>query len=159
MAHRLRSTTQTISLIVGLLLFVLGVAGFFLPSLAGLHLSEFHTTVMAIVGGILFYNGYRDNDRDSFIACLCFGLFFGLHALAGFAFGMKENSAIETADSQLLRIIPNFYELGIVDHILNTVIGIILLGGAMDWWRVHHERKRWNRHDRRRDKFNRLAHH
>ena len=158
MAQRPRSTTQNISLIVGLALFVLGVAGFFLPSFARMHLSGFHSTVVGIVSGILFYNGYRDNDRDSFIACLCFGIFFCLHALAGFAFGMKEDTGSASADSQLLRMIPNFYELGLVDHILNAIIGVVLVGGAMDWWRVHHERKRWNRHDRRRDKFNRLAH-
>ncbi len=152
----MKSITQTISLIVGVVLFVIGLAGIFNPSFAGLHLSTFHSSIMAFTGGILFYNGKNDNDRNSFISCLCFGLFFFLHALAGFAFGSKNGNT--SPDSELLRIIPNFTELGTLDHVMNAIIGVVLLGGALDWWKIHHERKRWNRHDRKRERFNRLAH-
>ena len=158
-AGKPKNITQTISLIVGFVLFVIGLAGILNPSFAGLHLSTFHATVVAIAGGTLFYNGYKDNDRDSFLACLCFGLFFGLHSLAGFAFGKPGNPGVgfQGADPELLRIIPNFSELGTLDHVMNGIIGVVLLGGALDWWRVHHERKRWNRHDRRRQRFNRTV--
>lgn len=159
-AGKPKNITQTISLIVGFILFVLGLAGILYPSFAGLHLSTFHSTVVAIAGGTLFYNGYKDNDRDSFIACLCFGLFFGLHSIAGFAFGKPGNPGVgyQAPDPELLRIIPNFSELGTLDHVLNGIIGVVLLGGALDWWRVHHERRRWNRHDRRRERFNKTIH-
>lgn len=152
-AGKLKSVTQTISLIVGLALIVMGLVGFLFPSLSGLHLSNFHCAIMAISGGTLFYNAFKDNDRDLFISCLCFGIYFALHAVAGFAFANSVNSVNSSSNPELLRMIPNFTELGIVDHILNGIIGIVLMGGALDWWRVHHERRRWNRHDRRRQRL------
>ncbi len=159
-AGKPKNITQTISLIVGFVLFVIGLAGILYPSFAGLHLSTFHSTIVAIAGGTLFYNGYNDNERNSFLSCLCFGLFFLLHSLAGFAFGKPGTPGVGNTgtDPELLRIIPNFSELGTIDHVMNGIIGVVLLGGALDWWRIQHERKRWNRHDRRRERFNRLAH-
>ena len=121
-AGKLKSVTQTISLIVGLALIVMGLVGFLFPSLSGLHLSNFHCAIMAISGGTLFYNAFKDNDRDLFISCLCFGIYFALHAVAGFAFANSVNSS---SNPELLRMIPNFTELGIVDHILNGIIGIM----------------------------------
>lgn len=159
-AGKPKNITQTISLIVGFLLFVTGLAGILYPSFAGLHLSEFHAVIVAIAGGTLFYNGYKDNDRDSFLACLCFGIFFGLHSVAGFVFGKPGTPSVgyQAPDPELLRIIPNFSELGTLDHVFNGIIAVVLLGGALDWWRIHHERRRTNRHDRRRERYNRLAH-
>lgn len=146
-----RNTIQTISLIVGIVLFLFGLMGIFRPTMAGLHLTNFHSAIVALTGTILFYNGYRDNERDSFLACLCFGLYFLFHSIAGFVFG-------NSVEPELIRIIPNFTQLEIRDHLMNGIIGIVLLGGATDWWRVNHERKRWNRHDRRRERFHRLVH-
>lgn len=155
-----KSITQIISLIVGCMLFIIGVAGLLFPTFGGLHLSPFHSTVAIIAGGILFYNGYKDNERDSFLACFWFGLFFLFHSLAGFAFGNQESPGqdFQAPDPELLRMIPNFTELGLLDHMVNGIIGLVLLGGAFDWWRIQHERKRWNRHDRRRERHNQLAH-
>jgi hypothetical protein len=159
-AGKSKNITQTISFIVGLLLFVLGVAGSLYPTMAGLHLSRFHSIIFALAGITIFYNGYKDNERDSFIACLCFGLFFLFHAVVGFMYGPAANPGMtaRAMDPELLRIIPNFTELGIRDHVINGIVGVVLLGGAMNWWTIQHERKRWNRHDRRRDYYNRLAH-
>ena len=160
-AGKPKNITQTISLVVGFVLFVIGLAGLLYPSFAGLHLSVFHSTIIAIAGGTLIYNGYKDNDRDAFLACLCFGAFFGFHAVAGFVFGRPGTPAVgyESPDPDLLRIIPNFSELGTLDHVMNGIIALVLLGGALDWWNVHRQRKHGNRHDRRRrERFDRLAH-
>lgn len=159
-AGKPKNITQTISIVVGFILFVLGAAGILYPSFAGLHLSVFNSVIMALAGGTLIYNANKDNDRDAFLACLCFGLFFGFHSVVGFLFGKSGTPSIgdQSPDPELLRIIPNFSELGTVDHVLNGIIAVVLLGGAADWWNIHHERRRFNRHDRRRDRFNRLAH-
>jgi hypothetical protein len=39
------------------------------------------------------------------------------------------------------------------------LLTITLMMFAYKYLRVPGDRKRWNRHDRRRDKYNRLAHH
>ncbi|MFL5785785.1 MAG: hypothetical protein ACJ76H_14300 [Bacteriovoracaceae bacterium] len=155
-----KNIPQTISIVVGFILFVLGAAGILYPSFAGLHLSVFNSLVLMVAGGTLMYNGFKDSDRNAFLTCLCFGIFFGFNSFMGFVFGKPGTPTVgyHGADPELLRIIPNFSELGTLDHVLNGIIAVVLLGGAIDWWSIHHERRRGNRHDRKRERFNQLAH-
>ncbi|MFP5385274.1 MAG: hypothetical protein ACLGHN_04300 [Bacteriovoracia bacterium] len=134
-----KNSTQMISLFVGGLLFILGLSGILFSGFAGLHLSPIYSTIIAASGVILFYNGYKNNSRDAFLSCLIFTLFFGLHALAGWLFGDHGVPRVghDRADSYWLVIIPNFHELGRNDHILNTILALVLLGGTIDWWRRH----------------------
>ena len=135
-----KNTTQTISLIVGALLFVLGAAGLLFPAFGGLHLSIVHSLIIVAAGATLFWNGYRRNHpRSAYLTCLCFGIFFAVHALAGFILGQPGVPAVGYAqyDSSVLRVIPNFSELATIDHILNSVLAVVLLAGAYDWKRKH----------------------
>lgn len=159
-AGKPKNITQTISIIVGFILCWISLAAIPLPSFAGLHLSVFHSTVMFIAGATLMYNGWKDNDRTAFLACLLFGIYFGFQSVVGFMFGKPGIATVGQtgSDPDLLRIIPHFAELGTVDHVMNGIIAVVLLGGAADWWSIHHERRRWNRHDRRRERNYRLAH-
>ncbi len=147
--------TQVISMFVGGLLFILGLCGLLFSSFAGLHISIFHGLVMASSGLILFYNGYKNNSRHAFRACLGFSIFFGLHALAGFLLGQPGVPEVGYAkpDPALLKIIPNFQELGFSDHVLNTVISVVLMGGAIDWWR-----RKTKRQKRKQEKVYRRTH-
>ena len=137
-----KNSTQMISLFVGGLLFILGLSGILFSGFAGLHLSPIYSTIIAAAGVILFYNGYKNNSRDAFISCLVFTLFFGLHALAGWFLGSEGVPRIghESSDTHWLVIIPNLHELGRSDHILNTILSLVLLGGTIDWWRRHSEK-------------------
>ncbi|MFY7992579.1 MAG: hypothetical protein ACOVP4_04730 [Bacteriovoracaceae bacterium] len=134
-----KNVTQTISLIVGIALFILGLCGLLFPAFMGLHLSLIHSLIIGSAGVTLLWNGYKVNAVSAYITCLGFGIFFGLHALAGFLFGQPGIPTVgyTQADTSLLTIIPNFQELGLVDHILNAVIAILLLAGAYDWKRTH----------------------
>jgi hypothetical protein len=135
-----RDTTQTISLIVGFVLFALGLSGLMTPSFMGLHLSVLHSLIITAAGFSLFWNGYRVNPRASFNTCLGFGLFFGFLSVTGFVFGRYGHPQVgfERADERLLKIIPGFQELATLDHTVHAVIAVVLLAGAYDWWRGHH---------------------
>jgi hypothetical protein len=130
-----KNTTQTISLVVGFLLFVLGLCGILYPAFMGLHLSVLHSLVITAAGITLFYNGYKVNSHGAYYACLGFGIFFALHALAGFIFGQAgvPNVGFQRFDNLTLEIIPNYTVLGTTDHILNAILGVVLLIGAYDW--------------------------
>jgi hypothetical protein len=134
--------TQMISLIFGSLLFVLGLAGILSPSFAGLHMSLVHSIIIALAGAILFYNGHGNDSWKSFLSCLIFGLFFGIHAIVGFVMGGPgvPQVSYHAPDTAFLRIIPNFKEFGKADHTLNAILGVVLLGGALDWFKRHSER-------------------
>lgn len=134
-----RNTTQTISLMVGFVLFVLGLCGLLSPSFMGLHLSVLHSCIILAAGITLFYNGYRRNRRASFNTCLGFGVFFAALTVLGFVLGQPGQPQVgyEQPDMYLLRIIPGFQELGFLDHMLHAGLGIVLLAGAYDWYRSH----------------------
>lgn len=132
-----KNFTQMISLVVGTLLFVLGLCGMLFSGFAGLHIGAPYAATISIAGGILFYNGYKNNSYDAFVVCLIFTLFFGFHALAGWLLGRQGVPDVGNAipDKHWLVIIPGMHELGTIDHILNTVIALVLAGGAIDWKR------------------------
>src|SRR5690606_356336 len=120
----------------------------------------FHSSAIAIAGGVLFYTGgFKNNSSYAFLSCLVFCLFFGLHAIVGWVFGSPGQPVVgfEAPDPLLLEIIPNFHELGRNDHILNTVISVVLLGGTLDWWRRHTQKG--SRTEVIKHTFNKLVHH
>lgn len=137
-----KNTTQGISLVVGFVLFVLGLAGMLSPSFAGLHLSIPHSLIISATGAMLFYNGYTDNSWNAFLCCLGFGLFFGTYSILGFVLGEPGTPTVgyQGFDPFLVKVIPRVQEFGRADHVLNGVIALILLGGAMDWARMHKEK-------------------
>jgi hypothetical protein len=137
-----KRSTQVISLFVGAILFIIGLSGILYSGFAGLHLSAPYSTIIAAAGVILFYNGYKNNSRDAFLSCLGFTVFFGLHAIAGWTLGKPgvPNVGYSTMDPKWIQIIPNFHELGRNDHILNTILALVLLGGTIDWWRRNTEK-------------------
>lgn len=153
--------TQIISMIVGFFLVVIGLSGMLFSGFAGLHMNVLYSMIIAISGGILFYNGgFKNNSHRAYVCCLVFAIFFGLHALAGWIFGQPGIPTIGfvAPDPKLLQIIPNFHELGKHDHILNTILALVLMGGAIDWKRRH--RGYYERHHKpTKRNFNQLVHH
>lgn len=139
---RPKNSTQTISLFVGGLLFIVGLCGILFPGFAGLHIGAAYSTLIAISGALLFWSGYRNNSQYAFVCCLACTLFFGLHAIAGWTLGVPGTPRVgyDRPDPNWLSIIPNFHELGRNDHIMNTIIGLVLLGGTIDWWRRNTEK-------------------
>lgn len=139
-----RHSTQIISLFVGALLFVLGLSGILFSGFAGLHLSAPYSLIIATSGALLFYTGFKNKSRDAFICCLTFTIFYGLHAIAGWTLGEPgiPNVGYSKPDPAWLQIIPNFHELGRNDHILNTVLSLVLLGGTIDWFRRNTQKGR-----------------
>lgn len=139
-----KNFTQTISLIVGSLLFIVGLSGMLFSGFAGLHLNIVYSMIIAASGVILFYSGYKNNSRDAFLSCFIFSLFYGLHAIAGWTLGKPgvPEVGFDSPDPYWISIIPNFHELGRNDHILNTILALVLMGGAIDWWRRHSQKGR-----------------
>jgi hypothetical protein len=137
-----KHSTQIISLFVGALLFIVGLSGILFEGFAGLHLSVIYSSIIASSGALLFYTGYKNKSLDAFLSCLSFSVFYGLHAVAGWVFGQPGVPRVgyESFDPKWISIIPNVHELGRNDHVLNTVLSLVLMGGAIDWWRRHSHR-------------------
>ena len=154
-----KHSTQIISLIVGALLFILGLSGMLFSGFAGLHMGQLHSLFIVAAGAILFYTGWKNNSQYAFMACFGFTIFFGLHAIAGFVFGHPgiPRVGFSAPDPLMLTIIPGFHELGRNDHILNLILSLVLFGGTVDWWRRHSTKSQ--RDNVVRKSFNKLVHH
>jgi hypothetical protein len=132
-----KGRTQVISIIVGFLLVVLGLAGILYPAIAGLHFSMLSATIVAIAGAALLYNGgFRDESMNAFFSCWIAGLYFGILAIMGFALGEPgiPSLGFQNPDTSLFVAIPQVLELGRTDQVLYLILSVILMGGAVDWW-------------------------
>ncbi len=90
----------------------------------------FMSFVTLIAGVALLYNGKKQNDRDVLLCSMSFGVFFLLQALA------------------------NIYLERSKENLHYALIGVMLISLGMFWMSVEHERRRFNRHDRKRHRFN-----
>lgn len=91
----------------------------------------FLSFVTVLAGGALLYNGKKQNDRDALLSCMSFGVFFSLQSLSGIYLERSK------------------------ENIHFTLIGIMLLSLGAFWWNSEHDKRRVNRHDRKRHRFNR----
>lgn len=133
-----KNTTQVMSMVVGFFLCVVAAAGVLSPSFAGLHISYLYGVIVFIAGVALIQSGYKNNSWRSFKVCVAFGLFFGTLSILGFVLGEPGQPSVGylRPDPLLVKIIPGFQEFGKSDHVLNGVIALLLLGGALDWFHV-----------------------
>jgi hypothetical protein len=131
-----KNFTQVISMVVGSLLFILSLSGIQNPRFAGLNLSLLHNLIVGVAGVILIYSGYKNYGRHAFRACLGFGIFFLLFGVGGYLIGGPAEADLTLVrDEAFYRVFPDFQAMSMADHWLNIIIGLVLLGGAVDWWR------------------------
>ena len=120
-----RDMNKNIVTILGFILVLVGVIGFFAPHLFGMHLTAFHNVVHLFSGAVAIYFGVKGSTQGARNFCFIFGTVYGLLALAGFVGGH--------ADSRMLTVIPQHFELGIADHVVHIVVAaaFLLLGVAI----------------------------
>lgn len=126
---------QLLNLILGSILFILGLGGFLDPLFLGLHLSWSYSLILISAGASLCYTSFNKNSAASYYTCLIFGLIFGLIAVYGFIFGPVIDTRLffNNDNEHLIIISRKILETRIFDHILNLVISIILLKESYQW--------------------------
>lgn len=137
---RKKNYTQTVSIAMGCLLMVIGLAGILNPEFMGLHLSAMHTLVLVASGCLSIWGATHHDARKAYYVDLVLGIFFALNAIAGFALGSLGTPGVgyDAPDALLLRIAPGFIELGLVDHCVHAFLSLFYFTGAFSWKRRHH---------------------
>lgn len=135
-----RDQTQTMSFLVGALLITIATSEIVIPHFVEMNLSLFHAVLIASMGGSLIYNGLKDHSRFAYLTCLSAGLFFAIFSAFGFLFGEPRNAYVryDAIDSFVLEL-PGFNSLGSFDHGFHAVLAVVLLIGALDWYRHHRD--------------------
>jgi hypothetical protein len=112
-----------------------GLGGIITPGLLGMHLSLIHNIVHLASGALALWMGYSDDSKKAYTFSVAFGSVYVLLGLAGFIFGSPGYPGVGhmEADENLLRIIPNAFELGTSDHFVHIILGVAFLGAAYLW--------------------------
>lgn len=120
--------------ILGIAFLLVGIAGFVLPNVLGMHLSLAHNLVHIISGAVALWLGLKGTPQAAKTFCLVFGAVYLLLGIAGFvAGGAGEPSANipHGNDTRMLKVIPGQLELGTMDHIVHILLGAIFLIGGL----------------------------
>jgi len=105
---------KTAATIIGVVLILVGIAGFFRHDLLGAHLGTSHNAVHLVSGVISLYLGAKGSLSAARSFCIIFGLVYGLLGAAGIA--MKE-----------INIEALHLMLGQMDHYIHVAIGVLYL--------------------------------
>jgi hypothetical protein len=130
-----RTVTQKVCIGVGIFFIIAGLGGIVMPGLLGMHLSLLHNLVHLASGALALWVGYGDDPRKAYTFSLAFGVFYGLLGIVGFLLGGPGYPGVGhmESDDNLLRVIPNVFELGTMDHIVHLLLGVVFIGAAYAW--------------------------
>lgn len=123
-----KTSTQKICVSIGIALMILGFIGVLIPSLVGMHLSFIHNGIHIGTGALAVWSG-NTHAKRAVRFCIAFGAIYGFIGIAGFILGVPgyPSSGNMEADQNLFRIVPDFFELGTIDHIVHMLISAFLL--------------------------------
>ena len=123
---------KTAATILGIVFLLVGVAGFFLPSFLGTHLSLAHNVVHLVSGAIALYLGLKGSLAAARMFCLVFGAVYALLGVAGFLLGKPDTASLAGmadmgTDARLFKVLPGALELGTMDHAVHILLGAVFL--------------------------------
>jgi hypothetical protein len=116
---------KTVCKLLGLVFVLVGICGFFAPTLLGAHLNPAHNAVHLVSGAIALYLGFSGSASAARTFCLVFGVVYLLLGVVGWFMGTGPEHMfnIPNATSPLLM-------LGKMDHIIHILLGVIFLAGG-----------------------------
>ena len=122
-----------IATILGIGFLLVGVLGFLMPAVLGMHLSAAHNVVHLVTGAVSLWLGLKGTVSAAKTFCIVFGAVYLLLGVAGFVAGADAAPGVPGPhDARLLKLIPGTLEFGTMDHAVHILLGAVyLLGGLM----------------------------
>lgn len=116
---------KTICRILGFVFIVVGLAGFVMPNLLGMHLSLTHNLIHLISGAVALYFGYAASYSAARSFCLIFGVIYLLLAIIGFVAPATLMNIIQA------RAVPfTSYDMT-PDNVVHLLLGVVFLVGGL----------------------------
>ena len=115
---------KTVCKLLGIVLVIVGVAGFVAPHLLGAHLMPAHNAVHLVSGAIALYFGFAASAGAARGFCIVFGLVYLALGVCGWFLG--------TGPEHLFQVGGEILTLGKIDHFIHLGLGVVfLLGGLL----------------------------
>jgi len=112
--------TKNIATVLGVIFLIVGLLGFAVPELMGMHLSPAHNLIHLVSGALALYFGLKGTPAAARSFCIVFGVFYGLLGVVGFFL-----------PDRMLTLIPNQLMLGPADHIIHVLLGVVFLAAGL----------------------------
>ncbi|HJZ68653.1 MAG TPA: DUF4383 domain-containing protein [Blastocatellia bacterium] len=111
---------KTVATLLGIVLIIVGIAGFFRTDLLGAHLGKAHNGIHIVTGVLSFYFGMKGaSAAKSF--CIAFGIIYALLGVVGYFVGTGPEHMLE---------LPKLM-LGTRDHIIHIAVAVLYLIGGI----------------------------
>jgi hypothetical protein len=115
---------KTVCKLLGVVLLLVGVCGFFAPHLIGAHLSPAHNLVHIVSGILAIYFGFAGSLSGARGFCLLFGVvYLALGFLGQFVLG-------DPAADRMWHV-AGILDLAKVDHFIHILLGVVFLAGGL----------------------------
>lgn len=75
---------RTLCKVAGVVLLIVGLAGFAMPNMLGMHLTPIHNVVHLLTAGIALYMGFAASAAAARSFCIAFGAIYLLLGILGF---------------------------------------------------------------------------
>jgi hypothetical protein len=120
-----RTPAHYVAMTIGAVFILVGLFGFWKPTLVGMHLTGAHNLIHLTSGVVSLYFGFAGSAAAARAFCFAFGAVYALLGVAGMAFGVPGTPMMAgmPPDPRLLRMLPGPLELGTMDHAIHIVIG------------------------------------
>jgi hypothetical protein len=112
-----------VATILGIAFLLVGVLGFVMPTVLGMHLSLAHNVVHLVTGAVSLWLGLKGTPSAAKTFCIVFGAVYLLLGVAGFVAG-------DGAD-RMLTLLPDQLMFGTMDHIVHVLLGAVYLIGGL----------------------------
>ena len=135
-----RTYAQKINISVGIVFIFLGAVGLLYPGFAGGHFSLTMNFLHILSGLIAFSMGTAKQKIYAYWFCIAGLVFTGMLGIAGLVLGEPGMPTVGFSgqDPMLWVLLPKLIELGVVDHVINLVLGGVFLSGVVSYRRYHH---------------------
>lgn len=126
------SAAQWVCMVMGVAFILIGLAGFVIPNLFGMHLGWGHNIIHLVSGAASLWFGITRSFLTAERFSYGFGGFYAALGIIGFIAGTNTNMIppMMDHDSFWWPIIPGSLEFGTADHIIHLLIGGAFILGA-----------------------------
>ncbi len=123
---------RALTMVLGGILILIGLAGFASRDLMGMHLSNTHNVIHLVSGALALFIGWKGTHSGVHNFCKGFGIVYGLLGLVGFFFGagtvtLHHPGLAGMHDAHLWKLIPGHLELGTNDHGMHIALATLFL--------------------------------
>src|SRR6185369_13233303 len=112
---------KTVCKILGVVFLLVGVCGFAVPNLLGMHMTTPHNVVHIVSGAIALYFGFAGTLSAAKMFALVFGVVYLALGVLGLVMG--------TGADKMWMLGPLHF--GQMDHLIHVVLGLAFLAGGL----------------------------